>query len=260
MVREKGIRFALAMAGSDPTGGAGLQADLSVFKSFGVRGLSAATALTAQNTSGVAAVMPVPAEFVRRQLETLLADIRPDAMKTGMLWGRGIIETIADIIKKGSLKNLVIDPVTISSSGASLLEEGGIEALRKKLLPLSLAVTPNLDEAGLLCGTRVKGLEEMEDAALRIRDMGAKIVIITGGHLEDEAIDLYFDGRDFVRLAAPKLPGSFHGTGCAFSAALTALIALGEPPLDAAKKAKEFMNGAIKNAFHPGRGMGILRL
>jgi hydroxymethylpyrimidine/phosphomethylpyrimidine kinase len=254
------MKSALTIAGSDPTGGAGLQADLKVFKSFGVHGISVASSLTAQNTMGVNSMLPVDKDFFEEQIDVLLSDIRPDAIKTGMLYGKWTIEIISDRIKKHSLKNLVVDPVTVSSSGKSLAEGGTLDAMRERLFPLARVITPNIYEASVLTGINIEDILDMEDAAKRLKDMGSEIVIITGGHMEKIALDLYYDGYDFNRIESPKSEGEYHGTGCAFSAAITASLALGHTTLESTKKAKEFMNYAIRKAYHLGHGMGLLNL
>jgi hydroxymethylpyrimidine/phosphomethylpyrimidine kinase len=253
------MKSVLTIAGSDPTGGAGLQADLKVFKSFGIHGLSVVSAVTAQNTEGVAAIFPVTRDSLDKQLHVLLSDIRPEALKLGMLYGAWTVEVIAEMMEVYSLSTLVIDPVTISSSGASLVEDGTLDAMREKLFPLSRAVTPNIYEASVLTGIMVENREGMEEAAKCLKEMGPEIIIITGGHLNDIALDLYYDG-EFHAIEGEKFKGEYHGTGCAFSAALTALLALGHTPLESARQAKEFVNSAIKKAYHPGKGMGMLNI
>jgi hydroxymethylpyrimidine/phosphomethylpyrimidine kinase len=253
------VKIALTIAGSDPTGGAGLQADLKVFRSFGVHGLSAASAITAQNTAGVDSIFPVEKNALERQLRTLLSDIRPDALKAGMLYSRWAVDSIAEILKEFSLKNLVLDPVTVSSSGISLVDEGTLDAVRENLFTLSKVITPNIYEAAVLTGIMIEDRNSMEEAARELKKMGPDVVVITGGHLEETALDLYYDGG-FHSIEGEKIKGEYHGTGCAFSAAVTALLALGHTPLESVRKAKEFVNNAIRKAFHPGRGMGLLNL
>jgi len=256
---EKDVKTALTIAGSDPTGGAGLQADLKVFRSFGVHGISVTSAITAQNTEGVDSIFPVEKEPLEKQIRILLSDIKPHAFKTGMLYSRWAVEIVADIIKAFSLGNLVLDPVTISSSGMNLVDEGTLDSIREKLFPLSKIITPNIYEAAVLTGIMIEDRNSMNEAARSLKKMGPDIVVITGGHLEEIAVDLYYDG-EFHAVEGEKIKGEYHGTGCAFSAAVTALIALGHTPLESVRKAKEFVNGAIKKAFHPGRGMGLLYL
>lgn len=254
------MKTALTIAGSDPTGGAGLQADLRVFRTFGLHGLSIPSALTAQNTRGISMIMPVEREFFKKQLDTLLEDIRPDSTKTGMLYSSWLIEDLAERIKAYSLKNLVIDPVTVSSSGTSLVEDSTLDRIRELLFPLSTVITPNIYEASLFTGINITDEHDMESAAIELKEMGPQAVIITGGHLETLAIDLYYDGITFQRIEAIKIKGEYHGTGCAFSAALTAGLASGASPLQSAKKAKEIVTEGIRKAYHPGNGMGILNI
>ena len=254
------MKSALTIAGSDPTGGDGLQADIKVFRAFGVHVLSAASALTAQNTEGVISVYPVDKNCFAEQLDVLLKDITPDAVKTGMLYSKQLAGVIAESISRYSLKNLVIDPVSVSSSGVSLVEDGTLDAIREQLFPLAKVITPNIYEASVLTGISIEDVTQMEEAARELRKMGPENVMITGGHLEGEALDLFYDGFSFFRLESAKREGEYHGTGCAFSAAITASLALGHTPLEAAQKAKEFIGEAIKNAYHLGKGMRLLNL
>jgi hydroxymethylpyrimidine/phosphomethylpyrimidine kinase len=251
------MKTALTIAGSDPTGGAGLQADLKVFKSFGVHGLSVISAVTAQNSEGVDSISPVNSNIFERQLHVLLSDIKPDALKTGMLYSNQSVEIFSGIIREFSLVNLVIDPVTVSSSGKMLVQDGTLDLIREKLFPFSRVITPNIYEASVLTGISIENKNNMEDAARVLKKMGPEVVVITGGHLDEIALDLYYDS-EFHTLESSKIRGEYHGTGCAFSAAVTALLALGHIPLEAVRRAKEFVNIAIKKAYHPGRGMGFL--
>ncbi len=253
------MRTALTIAGSDPTGGAGLQADLRVFRAFGVYGFSLPTALTAQNTKAVDDVMPVGGEFFTRQLEVLLSDVTPDALKTGMLYGGDIVRAVASAVRHFRLPNLVIDPVSVSSSGMQLLEEGVLEDIRKELFPLARVVTPNIYEASLLTGIKVETPEEMEEAAAAVRDMGPEVVVVTGGHLDDLALDVYLDSTGVHRIEHKKRSGEYHGTGCAYSAAIAAGLAQGHAPLEAVRLAKEFIQETLRHAFHPGGGMGLMK-
>jgi hydroxymethylpyrimidine/phosphomethylpyrimidine kinase len=253
------MKIALTIAGSDPTGGAGLQADLKVFKAFNVYGLSVVSAITAQSTEGVDFLFPVDEEPFQKQLSVLLRDIKPDALKLGMLYSRRTVEIIGETIKNFSLKNLVIDPVTISSSGMSLVDNGTLDSMRDLLFPFSKVITPNIYEASVLSGIMIGSEEDMKEAAKILKDMGPEVVVITGGHLEEIALDLYYDG-EFHAVEGEKLRGEYHGTGCAFSAAVTALIALDHSPLESVRRAKEFVGNAIKKASHPGKGMGLLSL
>jgi hydroxymethylpyrimidine/phosphomethylpyrimidine kinase len=251
------MKTALTIAGSDPTGGAGLQADLKVFRAFEVHGLTVVAVVTAQNTVSVESVLPVEKEFFEKQLHTLLTDIKPEAVKLGMLYSTWAVELIISAIKKYSLKNLVIDPVTVSSSGKPLVADGTLDSIREKLFPLAKVITPNIYEASVLTGLRIEERKDMEEAAKILKDMGTEVVVITGGHLEAIALDLYYDG-EFHDVEGEKVRGEYHGTGCVFSAAITASIAHGHTPLESVRRAKEFVNRAIKRAYHPGKGMGLL--
>ena len=254
------MKSVLTIAGSDPTGGAGLQADLKVFRAFGVHGLSVPAALTAQNTSGVGRLLSVDRDFFLAQIDLLLDDITPDAMKTGMLYSKWTVETVAGRIRTHSLNNLVVDPVSVSSSGTSLVEEGTLDKLRDLLFPLARVITPNIYEASVLTGMHVEDEKDMEKAARRLKDAGPEVVVITGGHLERLTLDLYFDGNTFHRLEGSKIKGEYHGTGCAFSAAIAACLSLGHTPLESVRRAKEFVTEAIKKSYHLGKGMGLLNV
>jgi hydroxymethylpyrimidine/phosphomethylpyrimidine kinase len=254
------MKKALTIAGSDPTGGAGIQADLKTFHACGVYGLSAIAALTAQNTSCVAATEPVKPSFLIKQLDTLLSDIRPDACKTGMLYSSDVITAVAEIIQTYDLKNLVVDPVTISSSGRVLIESGGQALLKQRLFPLARVITPNIPEASALAGLSIDSQNRMEEAAYILREMGPEVVIITGGHLEAHTIDLIYDGTSFYQVVDQKLPGEYHGTGCMYSAALTAYLAQGSDVVYAAERAHAVVRNAIVHAHALGRGMSLLNI
>ncbi|MDH5202460.1 MAG: bifunctional hydroxymethylpyrimidine kinase/phosphomethylpyrimidine kinase [Nitrospirota bacterium] len=251
------MKTALTIAGSDPTGGAGLQIDLKVFRALEVHGLSVISAITAQNTEGVYSVLPVEKNFFEKQITILLSDIRPDAIKIGMIYSSWAVEVVAKILKEYSLGNLVIDPVTVSSSGTSLVDNGTLNALKENLFPLSKLITPNIHEASMLTGIMIKDKKSMENTAKALKDMGPEAVVITGGHLEQTASDLYYDG-ELHTIECPKIEGEYHGTGCVFSAAVAAFLAHGYTPLESVRKAKDFVNNAIKKAYHPGKGMGLL--
>ncbi|MDI6802154.1 MAG: bifunctional hydroxymethylpyrimidine kinase/phosphomethylpyrimidine kinase [Thermodesulfovibrionales bacterium] len=268
------MKVALTIAGSDPTSGAGLQEDLKVFHHFGVYGISAVSVLTAQNTYEVKAIAEIKEDFLEEQLNMLISDIRPDALKTGMLFSKRIISSVAKIVKGYDLQNLVIDPVTISSTGSSLMENDALDVLRKELFPIAKVITPNIYEATAISGINIMNEKDMEKAALELKKLGPETVIITGGHFEEvrskksevrskkheKTLDLIYDGTKFYRLAGKKIKGEYHGTGCAFSAAITACLAKGMTVLDAAKKAKEFVDRAIENAHSFGKGMRLLNV
>ncbi len=261
------MKTALTIAGSDPTSGAGAQLDIRVFQRIGVHGLSVLTSITAQNTVAVKSIYPVEPDAVREQLEVLLEDVRVEALKTGMLYSSSIVAVVSGTLKKYGIKKVVVDPVMVSSSGKPLLKEGTVEKMIKVLFPLTTIITPNIYEASLLSGINIEGIDALHDAAGKIKSLGPEVVIITGGHFSapsrerrDTVTDLYYDGTEFHRIESERLTGEYHGTGCAFSSALTAYLALGKSALEASRKAKEFTVDALKKAYHIGSGMGILRV
>lgn len=254
------MKTALTIAGSDPSGGAGIQADLKVFGRFAVYGLSAISAVTAQNTSGVSAIERIEGPFLYEQLSVLLSDIRPDALKTGMLLSPEAVRSVVKAVTGYELRNLVVDPVILSSSGTSLLEKKAVDVMKEELFPLAKVITPNIVEASTLTGITVSDENTMELAAIALKRFGPETVIVTGGHLEHETLELLFDGKTFHRFRGLKMAGEFHGTGCAFSAAVTALLATGSTVIDAATGAKAFVLKAIESSLAPGKGMRLLNL
>ena len=252
-----GVPRALTIAGSDSGGGAGIQADLKTFLALGVHGMSAIVALTAQNTTGVSAVHPVPPAFVKEQILQVVVDIGVDAAKTGMLADADIVSAVAESVEALSISNLVVDPVFISKSGDRLLSEAALDALITRLIPLATVVTPNLFEAGSLTGSQVSTLEQMKEAATAIHAMGPRFVLVKGGHLGGDAIDLLYDGTDFVEMAVERIDSKHtHGTGCTLSAAITAELAKGKDVVKAVTEAKRFVTGAIAHGLVLGQGYG----
>lgn len=249
---------ALTIAGSDSGGGAGIQADLKTFSAFGVYGASAITAITAQNTVGVRAVHEVPPEIVAAQIDAVLDDIGADAAKTGMLSSVPIIEAVADRLRARSFAPLVVDPVMVAKSGDALLRPEAVRALVELLLPMATVVTPNAPEATVLSGVEVCDAASAREAARRIHVLGPALVIVKGGHLDGErSDDLLFDGRSFEILSGRRVDTPHtHGTGCTFSAAIAACLALGMEPLAAAREARAFLQGAIEHAEPLGAGRG----
>ena len=249
---------ALTIAGSDSGGGAGIQADLKTFAAFGVYGASAITAITAQNTIGVRAIHDVPAAVVAAQIDAVLDDIGADAVKTGMLSSREIIETVADRLRAHGVSALVVDPVMVAKSGDRLLRDDAVGALRELLLPLAAVVTPNAPEATVLSGIDVVDATSARDAARRIHDLGPALVVVKGGHLVGETSDdLVFDGRTFEVLSGRRIATRHtHGTGCTFSAAISACLARGLAPLAAVREARAYLQGAIEHAEPLGGGNG----
>jgi hydroxymethylpyrimidine/phosphomethylpyrimidine kinase len=259
------LRTALTIAGSDSSGGAGIQADLKTFAAFGVYGMSAITALTAQSTIGVAAVAPVSADLVTEQIEALAGDIRIDATKIGMLATAAIAEAVAAAIEELDLPSVVLDPVLVSSSGTRLLDDDGVQTLILELLPRARVITPNIPEAEVLSGCRIASADDARRAARRLCEMGAAAVIITGGHASEgtrDIIDLLFDGASFVELRTARVEidghGSVHGTGCTFASALAAGLAAGQPLEAAAGRAQAYVAGAIAHGLSIGKGARVL--
>ena len=251
---------ALTNAGSDSSGGAGIQADLKTFAALGVYGASAITAITAQNTVGVIEVLPLSADLVTAQIEAVAGDIALHATKTGMLATAAIVEAVAAAINELDLPLVVVDPVMISKSGARLLDDDGIQVLRAELLPRCAVVTPNIPEAEVLSGRRIGSIEHARAAAHDIHQMGGSAVVITGGHGDgDEIVDLLFDGGMFTELRTARIDTrNTHGTGCTFASAVAAHLALGHSVVDAVVGAQAYVLGAIQHALPLGRGHGPL--
>ena len=246
---------ALTIAGSDSGGGAGIQADLKTFMALGVYGTSVLTAVTAQNTLGVQAVVELPPEFVAQQFDSVLSDIGTHAAKTGMLSSIPLVQVVSRKIEEHRLRQLVVDPVMVAKGGHPLLREEARRVVAETLLPLALVATPNLYEAGLLAGMEVNDRVSMEEAARRIKALGPTYVVVKGGHLEQEACDLLFDGRSFRAYASPKLATiCTHGAGCTFSAAIAAGLAKGQEVAEAVAMAKAFVTRAIAAGIPIGQG------
>jgi hydroxymethylpyrimidine/phosphomethylpyrimidine kinase len=250
---------ALTIAGSDSGGGAGIQADLKTFQELEVYGMSALTAVTAQNTLGVHGVYPMTVEAVIQQIQAIGEDMGADAVKTGMLFCAEIIEAVAEQVKRYRWENLVVDPVMIAKGGASLLQREAIQAMKKSLLPLAQVITPNIPEAEVLTRMSIQSMDEKRKAAKRLYDLGVKNIVIKGGHDEDpsKSIDLLFDGAEFYTFSSKRIDTkNTHGTGCTFSAAITAELAKGAGIYDAISKAKNFIQAAIEDDLHIGQGHG----
>ncbi len=251
------MKTALTIAGSDSSGGAGIQADLKVFSVLGVYGMSAITAVTAQNTLGVHRSVEIEPSLVREQIDHTAGDIQPDATKTGMLSSRALIEVVEDALKRNALSPYVCDPVMVAKSGDALLKDDAVDAVRRKLFPLATVVTPNLREAAALTGVqRIEPtMAVARDAAKRLAGAGARAVVIKGIEVGDQTVDLYFDGREFLEFAAQTHPREkTHGSGCAFSAAITAGLANRLTLVDAIDQAKNLVNMAIQYGDGQGRG------
>jgi hydroxymethylpyrimidine/phosphomethylpyrimidine kinase len=251
------MKRVLTIAGSDSGGGAGIQADLKAITLLGGFGMSVLTALTAQNTVGIQAVHEIPSSFVERQIDSVLSDIGADAIKTGMLVNEGMVEVVSKKIKQYQVEKVVVDPVMVSKSGAYLLRREAQDALIKRLIPLAMVVTPNLMEASVLTGLRVNSVGEMKRAARRIYELGAKHVVMKGGHLKGMAIDLLYDGKKYIEMEGRRIESkNTHGTGCTFASAIATLLAKGDSVPEAVRKAKVFVTLAIQSGFRLGKGTG----
>ena len=252
------MRRALTIAGSDSGGGAGIQADLKTFTAFQVYGLSVLTAITAQNTLGVQGVETLPPDFVTLQIRSVLSDIGADAGKTGMLATNEIVAAVAEGVREFQLPNLVVDPVMVSATGHRLLDEDAVEAVKTLLFPLATVVTPNLDEATILWGEKVKDLNGMKEAAKAIKALGPRYVLVKGGHLSGPKIlDVLYDGKRFEVWDTPKIPTEHtHGSGCTISAAIAAGLAKGHEVKEAVDTAQRYIHAAIRTAVKIGKGKG----
>ena len=254
------IKRVLTIAGSDSGGGAGIQADLKTFTALRVFGMAAITSVTAQNTVGVTGVHDLPPEFVAEQIDDVARDIGVDAAKTGMLSSAAIVEAVADSVARNSITRLVVDPVMVAKSGDPLLQESARQAMRKRILPLAWLVTPNVPEAEVLAGVRITGPQQVEQAARNIHRLGARYVLLKGGHMEGEnAVDYLYDGQTIQTFSAPRIATrNTHGTGCTYSAAIAAYLARGCAIGEAVQRAKAYLTGAIQHSFPLGAGHGPL--
>lgn len=254
------MKIALTIAGSDSGGGAGIQADLKTFSALEVYGMSVLTSITAQNTIGVQGVHDLPPDFVGLQIDSVMQDIGADAVKTGMLSNTQIIKIVSKKIKEYQVENLVIDPVMVAKGGDRLLREDAIEALKEDLIPLAIVVTPNLSEAEVLSGIRIRNIEDIKEAARKIHKLGAKNVLIKGGHLlSAKAIDFLYNGESFKEFNAERIDTkNTHGTGCTLSSAIAAGLAQEKEIEEAVEIAKRYISLAIKNSLAIGHGHGPL--
>ena len=253
------MKYILAIAGSDSCGGAGIQADIKTITSLGAHSLAVITAVTAQNSLGIAAVQEIPAKFISKQIETTVKDIHPDAAKIGMLFTGAAVREVARMVKKYGITRLVVDPVIKSSTGKRLLAPEAIPMLKEILLPLASVVTPNLDEAEILTDKRVRNLQEMEEASKVIKSLGPDVVV-TGGHLKEECVDLLYDGKDIHHFSGSRIETEHtHGSGCVFSTALATFLASEDDVRRATKLAHDFTRQAIERGYPCGKGAGTVR-
>jgi hydroxymethylpyrimidine/phosphomethylpyrimidine kinase len=252
------MKVALTVAGSDSGGGAGIQADLRTFAAHGVHGTSAVTAVTAQNSVGVSAWTALEPALVTAQIEAVATDMPVAAAKTGMLASAAIIHAVAEAVRRLSVSPLVVDPVMVAKSGDRLLDAAAERAYVEALVPQATLLTPNLHEAAALLGRPVADLDAMRAAARDLRGMGARAVLVKGGALAGDAVDVFFDGVELVELRAPRVDTrNVHGTGCTLSAAICARLALGAPLLDAVRAAKAYLTEGLRRSYAVGRGRGI---
>ena len=251
------VPIALTIAGSDSGGGAGIQADLKTFAALGVHGASAITAVTAQNTQRVARVLELPPDLVAAQIDAVASDMTVSAAKTGMLATGAIVEIVAEKVREHDLRPLVVDPVIVAESGARLLREDAVQTLREQLLPLATVLTPNLPEAEALLGRPLASWDDVQEGAKELVAMGAAAVVITGGHREGPATDLFYDGRQLHEFTATRVETTgTHGTGCTFASAIAAALAKGSAVRPAVAMAKAYVTRALQAAYPVGRGHG----
>jgi hydroxymethylpyrimidine/phosphomethylpyrimidine kinase len=251
------LKVVLTIAGSDSGGGAGIQADLKTFAAHGVHGASAITAITAQNSVHVLEAFALDPRLVVAQIEAVTSDMAVAAAKTGMLANRGIVEAVAEAVRRLGIPHLVVDPVMVAKGGDSLLDAGAVRAYVDALLPAAAVITPNLPEAGALLGRPIRTLEEMRGAARDLKGMGPGAVVVKGGHLEGDAVDVFFDGERMEEMSVPRIAtANTHGTGCTFAAAIAARLGRGEALPDAVRGAKEFVTAAIRASYRIGAGPG----
>ena len=253
------MNTALTIAGSDSSGGAGIQADIKTMTANGVYAMSAITALTAQNTTGVTGIMEVTPEFLSLQLEAIFTDIYPDAIKTGMVSSGELIKTIAATLKKYNAKNIVVDPVMVATSGAKLISDEAIEVLKSELLPLATVITPNIPEAEVLSEMKIENEDDMIAAAKLIYEKYNCNVLLKGGHQINDANDLLYSDGSFVWFNGKRIDNpNTHGTGCTLSSAIASNLAKGEKLEDAVKHAKDYISGALAAMLDLGKGSGPL--
>lgn len=251
------MNTALTIAGSDSCGGAGIQADIKTMTANGVYAMSAVTALTAQNTTGVTGIMEVTPDFLKEQIKAVVEDIFPDAVKTGMVSSAALIKVIAESVKNYYLKNLVVDPVMVATSGAKLLKDDAIQTLKEELLPLATVITPNIPEAEVLTGLKITTPEEMETAAKKINASFGCAVLLKGGHNMNDANDFLYDGKEGTWFMGKRINNpNTHGTGCTLSSAIASGLAKGKNLKDSVKDAKDYISGALSAMLDLGKGSG----
>lgn len=254
------MKKVLTIAGSDCSGGAGIQADLKTFSAHGTFGMSVVTSVVAENTFRVADIQDVRVDIIEKQLICIFEDIVPDAIKIGMLGSKEIMQTVAKFLKehKEEAKNIVIDPVMYAKNGCALMDVENIDTLIETIIPLADVLTPNIPEAEHIASMKIDSMEDMKEAAIKIHNMGCKAVLVKGGHSNDEeAIDILYDGVNFYNFSSKRVDTkNTHGTGCTFSSAIASNLALEVPIQEAIKNSKEYIFEAIKHSFDIGKGHG----
>lgn len=251
------MRTALSIAGSDSSGGAGIQADIKTMTANGVYAMSAITALTAQNTTGVQGILEVPSEFLVQQIDSVFTDIRPDAVKIGMVSSVGLITVIAEKLRQYQAVNIVVDPVMVATSGSQLISEDAVDALKKHLLPLSTVLTPNIPEAEVLSGMKVRSAEDMLAAARHISETYHCAVLCKGGHQLNDANDLLYRNGNHHWFNGKRIDNpNTHGTGCTLSSAIASNLAKGYDLYAAVERAKAYISGALEEMLDLGEGSG----
>ncbi len=253
------MNTALTIAGSDSSGGAGIQADLKTMTAHGIFAMSAVTALTAQNTTGVTGIMEVTPDFLAQQIDCIFTDIAPDAVKIGMVSSASLISVIAERLTHYKARNIVLDPVMVATSGARLIEETAVETLCRELMPLARMITPNIPEAELLTGSRIGNAQDMEQAAKLLYERFGCAVLVKGGHAVTVGSDVLYDGRELTWFRTePVSNPNTHGTGCTLSSAIASNLAKGKPIPEAVRDAKRYLTGALKAMLDLGQGSGPL--
>lgn len=252
-------KIAMSIAGSDPSGGAGIQADLKTFTALGLHGLTTITCVTVQNTEQVKTIYKIPVHLIEKQIDVLYEDMHPDAVKTGMLYDEEIVKSVAKKITQYNMKT-VVDPVMVATSGDNLSKKNFIDAIKKEIIPKAYMMIPNIYEASILTGEKIEILEEAKEACHKLYKMGPQFVLVKGGHLRGEyAQDILFNGKTFKVFSLPRiLDRKTHGSGCTLSALITGLLALEETPVDAVRKAKHMLWNMINEGYKPGRGTDVL--
>ncbi len=247
----------LSIAGSDCSGGAGIQADLKTFSAHGVFGMSVIVSVVAENTSRVIDIQDITPDMIRKQMDAVFEDIEVDAVKIGMLSTPQCMEAVAEKLIQYKPKNIVIDPVMYAKNGCALMQPEAVDTLIKVILPLADVLTPNIPEAEEISGMKILSVEDMETSARKIRAMGCKAVVIKGGHAKGTAVDVLFDGEQFTHFEAERIDTrNTHGTGCTFSSAIASQLARGLSVKEAVKKAKAYVTGAIEHSLSIGKGNG----